>query len=295
METLEQLRQSIGATQDLQAIVRTMKVLAGVSIRQYERALTSLSDYEQSVSMGMHVVLQSSKESTPPRRRGQPRRLGAVVFGSDQALCGRFNDLVADFALRAMERFHIPAHHRELLAVGSRARSSLEHRGQRVQTCMPVPGSATAITGRVRSILLLIEQWRSAGDVTDVVLFYNGYRPDSSRGPSMVHLIPVRTERFQPYHQNRWPSRSLPTYSLPREALLAALIRQYLLVSVFRACAESLASEHASRLESMQLADKNIEGHLGELEANYRHLRQEAITVELLDVVTGYEAQISEP
>ena len=295
METLEQLKKSIGATRDLQSIVRTMKVLAGVSIRQYERALASLADYEQAIAMGMHVVLGDTKEFTPQRRRGQPRRLGVVLFGSDQALCGRFNDVVADFAVHTMERFHIPAHNRELLAIGSRARSALEHRGQRVRACMPVPGSAAAITGRVRSILLMIEQWRSLGEITDVVLFYNGYRPDSSRGPSLVHLIPVRTERFEPYHQSLWPSRSLPTYTLPRTALLASLVRQYLLVSVFRACAESLASEHASRLESMQLAEKNIEGHLGELDASYRHRRQEAITVELLDVVAGYEAQMSMP
>ena len=53
---------------------------------------------------------------------------------------------------------------------------------------------------------------------------------------------------------------------------------------------ESLASENASRLLSMQVAEKNIEEHLNELNVKFHRQRQAAITSELLDVVTGFEA-----
>ena len=293
METLERLRQSVDATRDLQSIVRTMKALAAVSIRQYERALTSLLDYDQAVAMGLHIVLADSKDSISHGRQKQPPCLGAIVFGSDQGLCGQFNEVVVGFALRTMEKFHIAPDRRRILAVGSRVQFSLQQRGAHVQKCMSVPGSAAGITGCVRDILLLIEEWRALGDITDVALFYNAHGPDAARKPSFLHLLPVRTRRIRDYRRDHWPSRTLPTYSMAQPALLAALIRQYLFVSVFRAGAESLASEHASRLESMQLAERNIENHLGELEAAYRQRRQEAITVELLDVVAGYEALTS--
>jgi F-type H+-transporting ATPase subunit gamma len=293
MDTLESLRQSVDATRDLQSIVRTMKALAAVSIRQYERALVSLSDYDRAVAMGLRVVLDNARNRIPRRRQRPSQRLGAIVFGSDQGLCGRFNDGVAEFALRAMDKVSVAPDQRRVLAIGSRARSSLEQRSQNVHEQLPVPGSAASITVCVRNILLLVEKWRTQESISDVMLFYNAHRPDSARKPSLLHLLPVNTGRLRDSQREHWPSRSLPTYSMPQPALLSALLRQYLFVSLFRACAESLASEHASRLESMQLADKNIDDRLGELEAAYRARRQEAITVELLDVVAGYEVLTS--
>jgi F-type H+-transporting ATPase subunit gamma len=73
-------------------------------------------------------------------------------------------------------------------------------------------------------------------------------------------------------------------------ATLRALIREYLFVSLFRACAESLASENASRLAAMQRADKNIEELLEYLNGQFHHLRQSRIDEELFDVISGFEA-----
>ena len=71
---------------------------------------------------------------------------------------------------------------------------------------------------------------------------------------------------------------------------LRALIREYLFVSLFRACAESLASENASRLAAMQRADKNIDELLEGLNGTFHRLRQSGIDEELFDVVSGFEA-----
>ena len=73
-------------------------------------------------------------------------------------------------------------------------------------------------------------------------------------------------------------------------ATLRALIREYLSVSLFRACAESLASENASRLAAMQRADKNIDDLLEDLTGRFHRLRQSGIDEELFDVVSGFEA-----
>jgi F-type H+-transporting ATPase subunit gamma len=87
-----------------------------------------------------------------------------------------------------------------------------------------------------------------------------------------------------------WPNRVRPTFTMEPEALLASLVRQHLFVGLFRAAAHSAASEHAARLAAMQAAERNIEEHLEEMNAAYRHKRQESITEELLDVVAGFEA-----
>jgi F-type H+-transporting ATPase subunit gamma len=74
------------------------------------------------------------------------------------------------------------------------------------------------------------------------------------------------------------------------ERLLSALLRHFFPVALFRAFAESAASEHASRLQAMQAAGRNIEERLDDLRAEFHRRRQDAITAELLDIVSGYEA-----
>jgi F-type H+-transporting ATPase subunit gamma len=87
-----------------------------------------------------------------------------------------------------------------------------------------------------------------------------------------------------------WPTRNLPEVMGGSIATLQALIREYLFVSIFRACAESLASENASRLAAMQRADKNIDELLEDLNVKFHRLRQSGIDEELFDVISGFEA-----
>ena len=74
------------------------------------------------------------------------------------------------------------------------------------------------------------------------------------------------------------------------EQLLSALVRQYLFISLYRACAESLASENASRLVAMRGAERNIGDKIEELTRLFHQQRQMAVTEELLDIVVGFEA-----
>jgi F-type H+-transporting ATPase subunit gamma len=87
-----------------------------------------------------------------------------------------------------------------------------------------------------------------------------------------------------------WPTKSLPEVIGPKKETLSALVREYLFVSLFKACAESLASENASRLAAMQRAEKNIDEMVEALNQKFRRQRQTSIDEELFDVLSGYEA-----
>jgi F-type H+-transporting ATPase subunit gamma len=87
-----------------------------------------------------------------------------------------------------------------------------------------------------------------------------------------------------------WPSRQKPEIIEGRIQALPAFIRGYLFVLLYPACAESLASENASRLAAMQRAEKNIGEILEDLNRTCHRQRQESIDEELFDVVPGYEA-----
>jgi hypothetical protein len=123
-------------------------------------------------------------------------------------------------------------------------------------------------------------------------LFYSQHLSSATFRPHTVHLLPVNQAWLTTLATEAWPTRVLPTFTMDWDRLFSALMRQYLFVSLYRPCAESLASENASRLAAMQGAEKNIDDRLTELQALFRRQRQMAITAELLDIVAGFEAVI---
>lgn len=292
MQTAESLRHTLDVTQELHSVVKTMKALAGVNIRQYERAAHAVAEYNRTVEAGLQIALRDLPEVAQPATRG---KLGAIVFGSDQGMCGQLNDQVVQHAARALGKLR--RHHPEqvLVAAGVRAASQMEGLGLKVESTVQVPGSVAGITPAVETVLRQIEEWHFQLGVEFVVLFYA--RPVSGawyriRG---VRLLPVDEEWINSIKAKPWPGRTIPMFTMEKTALFRALIREYLFVSLFRAFAESVASENASRLASMQVAERNIEDRLRTLTGESRQLRQETITSELLDTIAAFEALKDRP
>lgn len=290
METLDTLRRKLAITTELQEVVKTMKTLAAVSIHQYEKAVESLGYYRRTIEMGIQIVMRADRGEWT-RAGVTPRgRLGAVIFGSELGMCGQFNDLLVDYALERCAEMPGGKENRAIMAVGARAASRLEEAGEKVEFYFDVPGSLSGITPRVQEMLLKIEEWQCPGGVERVVLFH--HKPDSGAAyhPQTVPLLPVDLEWLAALGRRPWPSKVLPTFTMSRQPLIYALLGQHLFVSLYQALAESLASENAARLASMQTAEKNIEERLLELRQQYNQRRQSAITEELLDIVAGFEA-----
>lgn len=290
MQTSESLRRTIAVTEELQSVVKTMKALAGVNIRQYERTAHAVAEYNHSIEMGMQIALQ--RFHIPAHTPGKIAKgeLGAIVFGSDQGMCGQLNDQVVSHASRALKKLGFVHKKQRTVAVGLRAAGQLEGIGRLVESCVQVPSSTSGIGSAVEEVLRKIEEWHFNEGVEFVALFYA--RPVSGawyrvRG---VRLLPVDEEWINSLKAKPWPSRVVPMFTMDESQLFQRLIREYLFVTLFRAFAESLASENASRLASMQVAERNIEEHLHALTTESRQLRQMTITSELLDIISAYEA-----
>ena len=288
MQTLEGLKRKIRSTEDLGSVVRTMKSLAAVSIRQYERAAESLADYSRTVEMGLQAVLRRGGGARVSGREAPARRVGAIIFGSDQGMCGALNDTIVSHARSVMDQLEIPPADRSLVVVGERARGLLDGDDAAGIDGLGVPGAVSAITSAVRELLQRIEAW---GDrAAHVYLFYNRRTGAAGFTPETLALLPVDAGWLKRLRSRKWQSRSLPLFTMDPDALFSALIREYLFVSLYRALAESLASENASRLAAMQGAEQNIDARLGNLRDQFHQNRQMSITGELLDIVSGFEA-----
>ena len=288
METLERLRQRLNSFGDLRDIVGTMKALSAASIHQHEQAVLSLTDYRRTVELGLHVVLRES-EPSPVRKFREDDHLAAVIFGTDYGLCGRFNEEITQYALQRLDAISSNPE-RKILVVGMRASDLLERAGQPVTGVLNLPGGANQIGATIQEILLHIDHWRQDPGLDLLYLFHNRPSGRSAYHTTSFPLLPLHLERFHRLQERAWPSRNLPTYTMDRDELLSALLRQYFFISLFSACAESQAAEHGSRLAAMQVAERNLNERIEKLTGQYRRSRQETITTELLDVVTGFEA-----
>ncbi len=289
-DTIASLRRKISSAGDLQSVVRTMKALAASSIGQYEQSVRALADYYRTVELGLSVCIRQSEPSLLAVEKQKPSdagQIGAIVFGSDQGLVGQFNDIIADFAIKTLTA--LPGGLR-VWAVGERVHARLVDAGLPMVGHFIVPNSVKAITPLVAQIQIQSEADRAKGGYEQVYVFHNRPQTGSLYEPVSQRLLPLDEVWQQSLTKVPWPTKTVPQVLNDRSATMRALIREYLFISLFRACAESLASENASRLSAMERADKNIDELLENLHGTFHRLRQSSIDEELFDVVSGYEA-----
>lgn len=288
-DTIASLRRKIGSAGDLRSVVRTMKTLAASSIGQYEQSARALGDYYRSVELGLSICFRRNEAASMNARpaRTDAKVVSAVVFGSDQGLVGGFNDTVADFALKALAQYPGTA---RVWAVGERLHGRLADAGLALAGLYSVPTSVQTITPLVGRILVQSEAGQQHDGFGELHLFYNRPATGAIYAPVQQRLLPLDETWRRNLVELPWPTANLPETLGDGIATLRALIREYLFVSLFRACAESLASENASRLAAMQRADKNIEDLLQDLNGNFHRLRQSGIDAELFDIVSGFDA-----
>jgi F-type H+-transporting ATPase subunit gamma len=287
MQTLESLSDALETTGDIQSIVRTMKALSSVSIRQYEHAEDAMASYAHTVELGLMAVLrQRHAAGLPlPGEGGGGGREALIVIGSDRGLCGGYNDKITRFALSRMgDRPMV------LGVIGARVASRLEAHGKKADAVHVLPGSVEGLSRLVQGVIVEIERWTRVEGVGQVTLVHNRREGRTTARPQEHRLLPLPDSYLHKLMHADWPGRSLPMVRMDPDRLMSWLVQQRLFVVVYRALAEAQASEHASRLAAMQAAERNIEERRDDLLQLYRQRRQETITRELLDVVSGYEA-----
>lgn len=287
MQTLPEIERRLKSADDLHTVVRTMKSLAAVSIRQYEQASRSLDEYFQSVEMGLRAALRSHPLAGNQK---SPQQILIMVFGSDQGMVGRFNEALFEFVRQALEEDRPAGSSLLHWVAGLKARGLMEDQVGAVDRFFPLPPSAEGIAARVQEILLALAEIRQSRGEVRLILFHNRPLGGSAYQQNRVNLLPPDRAWLRDLGGRQWPGRQIPFSGMSWEELFSALIGEYLFVALHRAFATSMAAENAARLASMQRAEKNIEETRDELTRKFHGMRQNAISEELFDVIAGFEA-----
>ncbi|MFT3855895.1 MAG: F0F1 ATP synthase subunit gamma [Ilumatobacteraceae bacterium] len=288
-DTLESLQRRKDSAADLKTVVRTMKAMAASRITQFEMAVASLQDYYRTITLGLNACFRQTGalDMWVSLRREKSERAGILlVFGTDQGLVGKFNEVVAAKVLKDMNAGGGGGRGRELWTVGERISSLLEDAGHPSRQSFPVPVSINTVAMLVNQILL--ETDKIGAPLQMLTLYNNAPLQGTAYAPSMTQILPMGEQWLDRIRQEAWPGKVIPQIVGDPSKVLSELLQQYLFVSIFKACSESLASENASRLEAMQRAEKNINEITDELNQAYNRLRQSQIDEELFDVLAGY-------
>lgn len=284
------LRARIAGAADLQSMARTMKSIAAANIGQFEEAAHALDLYYEVVQDSLALCLRAAPHaSARTGKRARQIKAGAIVFGSDQGLVGQFNEAICARMTASPRQYAL------LWPVGERAAALLAGHGDMVLHCFPLPASIDAVSALVGRMVIDIEAVGAHDGIAEVDIFY--HRPDggSNYHPVYQRLLPLDDGWRRALLARPWPTAAPAQLLAPGEATLRACLREYLFVSLFRACAASLASENAARLAAMQRAEKNIGEKLESLTRAFHRQRQGAIDDELFDLVAGFEAAAAPP
>jgi F-type H+-transporting ATPase subunit gamma len=290
-QTLEALLHRTETLSNIRSIVHIMKTLSVLNAAPYEQAAKSIDAYHQTVLDGIAALLHRTGRldlTSPPLRNR-----AIVVFGTDHGLCGAYNERVAAELARhlALEGDTQAAPY--MLCIGAQMNDALNGWGIRADDVMLTPASTDGV-GRLASAIVerldhIMQHGKSDG--LAVKLAYTRRSEHGQQDPVVEHVMPLSNEMIDQLMKRPWSSRSLPTYTMPPDDLFAALIRNHIFSGVFRAAAEALVTENATRLAVMHRAEQSIGDRLEDLKADTRTLRQAEITAEIMDVVIGFEAR----
>jgi len=280
---LRQLQQKLDSMRALKEIVNAMRNMAAAYVRRAEASLRAMRPYAAVVETALVATLEQADIQALEPPPDAPCL--AVVFASDQGLCGTYNERVVRAALEFKDRALQPV---ELVAIGHRGRNLLALRGAEPALAVGAPTSLEGIRAQVPELAAQVFELYSRRGAGEMFFIYNAYRGMGRFQEAVRRVLPIGLDELHPGEERTF--RYEPILTVPPRVLLGRLVEEYFFIELYRGLLESHASENGARLVSMTAASSNIDERLVGLSREFQMVRQETITAELLDVVSGAEA-----
>jgi F-type H+-transporting ATPase subunit gamma len=276
-ERLADVQARLVSIRQLDAVVGAMRGIAGARAQQARAAVAGIRAYSKIVEDGLARAIDLLPADRAQAASGrQSVRPALVLFSAEHGFVGSFTERTLGMANQRDRPRPL------LFLVGSRGSALAEERGWKVAWQTPMASQIGAVGATARQVADALYDRFSAGTLSTVDI---GYARLGAAGHSELErsrLLPLDFALLR-----RGGESSSPLANLAPEILVERLVAEYVFAALAHATMESFASENAARLETMESARVHIEGKLTELGATERRLRQEQVTEELLDMITG--------
>ncbi len=293
-DTLDSLSKKIKTSKDVKKVVTTMKALAAANIRRYEKAVESLFEYRKNIEIGINsVVLNDKNLNIKNLDLLLSKTTGKdviIALGSNQGLCGRFNDRVVDSVKESIGSSDYSADNTILLSFGDRLVMFLDGAGIVSNEENVMPNDVETMVESVYSLLSQLDKIMLEDGIRRIIVHYVDYQPGSIGSVINSCILPLNSSIIEDSKESHDNKVEVPMWRIGSDLLLRELLWHYLFTSVYYVLMTSLTSEQINRLITLQNAEKNIDEIMTETSLVYNQKRQGIITSELLDVVSGYKA-----
>jgi F-type H+-transporting ATPase subunit gamma len=279
MTRLADIEANIAGMRELRNIVAAMRSLAGMRMQEAQSAVAGIRSFAESVAEGIiDTRLLVAGDNPPPSTIKLPRAI--ILFAAEHGFIGGFNERLIDAANRALEADDL------LFVLGSRGAALATERGHAPAWIEPMATRPAAAPEAARRLSSELYRRIAHGELGRVEMIYCRHGRGSSASIEHRSLLPV--------HVRSDTARSLrnpPLHNLEPPILYERLLAEYVFALLTEAAVEAIAAENAARFIAMGAAHDNVSRKLEALYRDARYARQTEITTEVLDIVTGAEAQ----
>jgi F-type H+-transporting ATPase subunit gamma len=277
MTRLAQIEGHIANMGELLDIIGAMRSLASMRVQEAHRAIPGVRRYagDMAAAIGSAVLLAPERAAAPTA----PGRRALILCTAEHGFVGGFNERI----IEAAQALFLPEN--SLFVLGGRGAALVQERGRPAVWTHPMPTRPAAVPQTIQRLMAALFRAIAGDAVSRVEIVFARHRQGGSLAIERRQLLPVDLASLT----TRRP-RSPPLCNLRPETLLERLITDYVFALLIEAVIESIASENAARFAAMEAAHDNIARKLEQLRRDGRQARQDEITTELLDIVTGAEA-----
>jgi F-type H+-transporting ATPase subunit gamma len=291
MPGLKEVRIRIASVRSTQQITNAMKMVAASKLRRAQNAILKLRPYAAKLREIMQNLSVGTEEGSPSSFTvvRKPDRILLVVLTSNRGLCGAFNANVIKTTLDRIHRTYDVQNQREsveLITIGKKGTDFFRKRKYRiVETWDHLFDSMSFDTVALQADLLM--RLFSEEKVDRIELIYNQFKNASVQRLVVKPYLPVES---QPGEQSAGKPAADYLFEPDRETILLELTPKTLRIQLFEALLDSYAAEMGARMTAMQQATDNAQELLKELRITYNKARQNQITREIIEIVSGAEA-----
>lgn len=293
MATLKALRIRIGSVSSSEKITGAMKMISSAKVHKNEMELKRLVPFRSQVSSIMgHLLATGLDFQSPLIVERDVKKIGIVVFGSDDGLCGAYNINIFKYLLNRIaylrEKYGNGAEI-TVIPIGKKMANAVRKLNiDKVTVELPGAEIDSKMTGStVNDFTQGLRENFEKGHYDLVNTVYMRFFSRSRQRPEMVTLFPVSPEVESEGDSIKKDDNKFYLFEPDPDSIFNEVLPMFVLSTMQEITIENRASEQAARVMAMQSANDNAKKLLEELQLEYNKLRQQAITTELLDILGG--------
>lgn len=292
MASLKEIKRKIKSVKNTQKTTKAMKLVSTAKLNRAKEAARRAKFYAQKIvevlseiSLNINTMLKEDKRFILFQKRESVKTADIIFITADKGLCGGFNIKTIKLIMQMLDEFKLKGIEVRFRAIGKVGIEFLKFQGIKpLKTFLGL--SSTPDYDKAAALIQEAVDDYLAEKTDEIIIVHNGYKNMISQELKCDHLIPVEPLNL--------PEDEISHSSLELEPendeLMNELIRTYFEYSMYFALIDSLAAEHSARMQAMDSATNNAKEMVAKLSLSYNKARQESITTELTEIVSGVES-----